>query len=50
MLLGLISDWLRDPNLFEASHAGAMLDALFRGLIQNWELDILRNKALCNRS
>lgn len=50
MLLGLISDWLRDPNLFEASHAGAMLDALFRGLIQNWELDMLRNKTLCNRS
>lgn len=50
MLLGLISDWLRDPNLFEASHAGAMLDALFRGLIQNWELDMLRNKTPCNRS
>ncbi len=50
MLLGLISDWLRDPNLFEVSHAGAMLDALFRGLIQNWELDMHRNKTLCNRS
>lgn len=50
MLLGLISDWLRDPNLFEVSHAGAMLDVLFRGLIQNWELDMHRNKNLCNRS
>lgn len=50
MLLGLISDWLRDPNLFEVSDAGAMLDALFRGLIQNWELDMHRNKTLCNRS
>lgn len=50
MLLGLISDWLRDPNLFEVSDAGAMLDALFRGLIQNWELDMHRNKTLCNRT
>ena len=49
MLLGLLSDWLRDPNLFDVSHAGAMLDALFRGLIQNWELDMARNKSLYGR-
>lgn len=50
MLLGLLSDWLRDPNLFDASYAGCMLDSLFRGLMQNWEADMHRNKTLCNRS
>lgn len=50
MLLGLLSDWLRDPTLFEVSHAGTMLDALFRGLIQNWESDMSRNKSICHRS
>ena len=49
-LLGLLSDWLRDPTLFDVSHAGAMLDALFRGLIQNWESDMKRNKTLYGRS
>lgn len=49
MLLGLLSDWLRDPTLFDVSHAGAMLDGLFRGLIQNWESDMQRNKTLYGR-
>lgn len=49
-LLGLLSDWLRDPTLFDVSHAGSMLDALFRGLIQNWESDMQRNKTLYGRS
>lgn len=50
MLLGLLSDWLRDQSLFDVSHAGTMLDVLFRGLIQGWELDMHRNKTLYNRS
>lgn len=37
MLLGMISDWLRDPCLFDPTQSGLMLDALFRGLIQDWQ-------------
>lgn len=37
MLLGLLSDWLRDPTLFDVKQAGPMLDALLRGLMSNWE-------------
>lgn len=49
-LLGILSDWLRDPTLFNASQAGALLDVLFRGLIQNWEADLSRNKSICSQS
>ncbi|MDY0250018.1 MAG: TetR family transcriptional regulator [Pseudomonas sp.] len=48
MLLGLLSDWLRDPTLFNVNQAGYMLDALFRGLIQNWESDMSKNESLCS--
>lgn len=37
MLLGLLSDWLRDPTLFDVQQAGPMLDALLRGIITDWE-------------
>lgn len=37
MLLGLLSDWLRDPTLFDVQQAGPMLDSLFRGMITDWE-------------
>lgn len=37
MLLGLLSDWLRDPKLFAVDMAGTMLDALLRGLLTDWE-------------
>lgn len=39
MLLGLLSDWLRDPLLFDLKLAGSMLDALLRGIIIDWESD-----------
>lgn len=37
MLLGLLSDWLRDPTLFDVQQAGPMLDALLRGIITDWK-------------
>ncbi len=37
MLLGLLSDWLRDPSLFDVEQAAPMLDALLRGLMSDWE-------------
>lgn len=37
MLLGLLSDWLRDPTLFDVQQAGPMLDALLRGIVTDWE-------------
>ena len=37
MLLGLLSNWLRDPTLFDVALAGPMLDGLFRGIITDWE-------------
>lgn len=37
MLIGLLSDWLRDPNLFDVSLAGPMIDALLRGIITDWQ-------------
>lgn len=37
MIVGLFSDWLRDPTLFDPlSEAGALFDACFRGLIRDW--------------
>ncbi|MNJ77996.1 hypothetical protein D3C77_756280 [compost metagenome] len=36
LLIGLISDWLRDPRLFDPERdAAPMLKALFRGLIRD---------------
>lgn len=37
MLLGLLSDWLRDPKLFDVKLAGPMLDALLRGIMIDWQ-------------
>lgn len=37
MLLGLLTNWLRDPTLFDVALAGPMLDGLFRGIITDWE-------------
>lgn len=37
MLVGLFSDWLRDPNLFDAqADTPAMVDSCFRGLLREW--------------
>ncbi|MNZ34080.1 HTH-type transcriptional regulator AcrR [compost metagenome] len=37
MILGLFSDWLRDPELFDPLQETAQLfDPLFRGLIRDW--------------
>jgi TetR/AcrR family transcriptional repressor of mexAB-oprM operon len=39
MIVGLFSDWLRDPTLFDPLvDAAAMVDACFRGLIRDWPL------------
>lgn len=38
MIVGLFSDWLRDPMLFDPLHdTAAMIDALFRGLARDWQ-------------
>lgn len=40
LLIGLLSDWLRDPGLFDpAQDAPAMIDACFRGLLRNCPRD-----------
>lgn len=37
MIFGLLSDWLRDPELFDAERETRFLfDALFRGLVRDW--------------
>ncbi len=36
MLVGLLSDWLRDPHLLDAGNTRPYLDALLRGLLNNW--------------
>lgn len=37
MIFGLLSDWLRDPELFDAERETRLLfDALFRGLVHDW--------------
>lgn len=37
LLIGLFYDWSRDPNLFDPlSDTAPMVDACFRGLIQDW--------------
>ncbi len=39
MLVGLFSDWLRDPTLFDPLHdTGALIDTVFRGLARDWPL------------
>lgn len=36
-IVGLFSDWLRDPNLFDAqTDTPAMIDSCFRGLLRQW--------------
>ena len=37
LILGMLSDWLRDPSLFDAqTEAPVMIDSCFRGLLNNW--------------
>ncbi|MDF3937106.1 TetR family transcriptional regulator [Pseudomonas citronellolis] len=37
MILGLINDWLRDPELFDpVEETEQLFDPLFRGLIRDW--------------
>ncbi|TBU90947.1 TetR family transcriptional regulator [Phytopseudomonas dryadis] len=37
MFVGMLSDWLRDPGLFDPQQdAPAMIDSMFRGLIRDW--------------
>lgn len=37
LIVGLFSDWLRDPTLFDPLvDAAAMVDVCFRGLIRDW--------------
>ncbi|MFV1941550.1 TetR family transcriptional regulator [Pseudomonas luteola] len=41
MFIGLISDWLRDPGLFDpVKDSTAMFDILFRGLVRDWDQTI----------
>lgn len=38
MIVGLFSDWLRDPTLFDPLHdTTPMIDACFRGLVRDWQ-------------
>ncbi|CAH0242824.1 HTH-type transcriptional repressor BepR [Pseudomonas sp. Bi70] len=37
LIVGMLSDWLRDNSLFDPRHDGpVMIDGLFRGLISDW--------------
>ena len=37
MIFGLLSDWLRDPDLFDPlEETRALFDAVFRGLVRDW--------------
>ena len=38
LIVGLFSDWTRDPALFDPPRdTAALLDSLFRGLVRNWD-------------
>ncbi|NKQ12062.1 MULTISPECIES: TetR family transcriptional regulator [unclassified Pseudomonas] len=38
LIVGLFSDWTRDPNLFDPEIDGpALVDPLFRGLVRDWD-------------
>lgn len=38
LVVGLFSDWLRDPNLFDPqTDTRVMVDSCFRGLLRNWD-------------
>ncbi|BAN50773.1 TetR family transcriptional regulator [Metapseudomonas resinovorans] len=38
LLVGLFSDWTRDPKLFDPlTDSEPMLDAMFRGLVKDWD-------------
>lgn len=37
MLLGLLSDWLRDPQLLDAENIRPYLDVLLHGLFRHWD-------------
>lgn len=41
MMVGLFSDWTRDPTLFDAeADSPALIDSLFRGLIRGWDSNL----------
>jgi TetR/AcrR family transcriptional regulator, repressor of the mexAB-oprM multidrug resistance operon len=38
LIVGLFSDWTRDPTLFDPEKdCAALIDPLFRGLVKNWD-------------
>lgn len=37
LLVGLLSDWLRDPQLLDALNTQPYLDILLRGMFQHWD-------------
>lgn len=38
LIVGLFSDWTRDPTLFDPPRdTAALLDSLFRGLVRDWD-------------
>jgi TetR/AcrR family transcriptional repressor of mexAB-oprM operon len=38
LVVGLFSDWTRDPTLFDPeADSAALLDPFFRGLVKNWD-------------
>lgn len=39
LIVGLFSDWTRDPTLFDTQRDTAtLIDPLFRGLVRNWDI------------
>lgn len=46
LMVGLFTDWTRDPNLFSAqTEAHSLIDPLFRGLVLDWPDDPDQPKA-----
>ena len=38
LILGLFSDWTRDPELFDPEKdCAALIDPLFRGMVKDWD-------------
>ena len=37
LFVGLLSDWLRDPHLLDASNIQPYLDILLSGMFGNWD-------------
>lgn len=41
LIVGLFSDWTRDPTLFDPENeSAALIDPVFRGLVKNWDATI----------